>query len=174
MKSAHLLRVAATVSLLLVHGPRLQAQTPTGLSALTGEWTLNREKSDNPQEKIAAAMKPPTESTDKQTVTTRQRAGTTVRTPPPPLGAASNQSDDRGIYRSATREVVFGGESLHIGTTEDAVVIQSPGGPALSLKANGKKENIQRFGAAEAMTKAEWKKDKLTIETDANDGLRNL
>src|SRR6185503_8064652 len=106
MKSAQILKAAAAVSLLLVHGPRVQAQTPTGLSALTGEWTLNREKSDNPQDRIAAAMAGPTESTDKLTVTTRQPAGTPVRMPPRPLGAPSNQNDDRGIYRSATREVV--------------------------------------------------------------------
>jgi hypothetical protein len=171
MKSVQLLTGVAVLSLLFALPPRVQAQTP-GVSALSGDWTLNREKSDNPQERISAAMRAQTESTDKPTGT--GRGGGSARSASARVASESGavkQNDDRGIYRKATQEVVFGGEALHIGATDDAVVIEYAGRPALSVKANGKRESAARFGAGEAQTKAEWKKDKLTIETDANDGL---
>jgi hypothetical protein len=149
------LRLCITI-LALAPAAHAQSQESPDKASMSGNWVLNLARSDDAREQLDRAS-------GGGLVVVRGR-GSAARNPD------QVASVDREETRLAIEELTMSGAMLQLLVTESTVQVQSER-QLLKLNSDGKAQLIARWGNPQLNAKAEWKKEKLVLETIAGDGL---
>ncbi len=168
-------------------GLAAQKKEATTQPTFVGTWAFNASKSDDPREKMAEAMRPRVSGAEPPpggSVARGGRGGASGRRPTTGAGAGSGANgggtgggggEGRGGPGGmrAMQSFMRNPQKLVIQKTDSSFIIQRDELPALELPLDGhelKFGSNDEAGNTEVKYKAQWKGDKLTVETHIGDG----